>query len=175
MNLTAQQMLQALKALDHYLSRPVQLIVGGGGAMILAHHLSLATSDIDAIPSAGVTSDELDPLVKRVAEDMSIPPDWLNPYYATFTHVLPSDYGSRLEQVGIWKNLEVLALSAEDLLIMKCFAGRLKDRAHARALIRKGARINFVESHLEALKKKNIPKADAALDFLDEVTASEEG
>jgi hypothetical protein len=49
-NLTKDLMLKALLALDRKLNKKVTLIVGGGGAMILAHEFPLATSDIDAIP-----------------------------------------------------------------------------------------------------------------------------
>ena len=162
-------MLKALQALDGKLSRPVKLIVGGGGAIILTHLFPLATADIDAVPGAGTTPEELDPLVKAVAQELSLAPDWLNPYYATFTHVLPSDYSNRLVEVVHHKNLQVLALSKDDLLIMKCFARRMKDRVHARALVQAGANINRVESHIEALIGRQIPGAPEALDFLDEI------
>lgn len=169
MNLTQDMMLSALKRLDEKLTHSVTLIVGGGAAMILAHHFPLVTSDIDAIPAKGTTVGEIDPLIKEVATEMKIPKDWLNPYYSTFTHVLPSDYSTRLATVCTLKNLSVQALSKDDLLIMKCFAGRGKDRPHAKALIEGGAGIKFVEKHLEALQERGIPKSEKALDFLDEV------
>jgi hypothetical protein len=64
---------------------------------------------------------------------------------------------------------EVQALSKEDLLIMKCFAGRLKDQPHVKALIQAGANKKFAEDHIETLKAKGISGAQKALDFLDEV------
>ena len=136
--------------------------------MILAYHFPLVTTDIDGIPGAGMTAEELDPFIKQVAQELQLAPDWLNPYYVTFTHVLPTDYGTRLVTVLEFLNLKVEALSKEDLLIMKCFAARLKDQPHARALLRAGADAKFVEKHLEQLKKKGIPGAEKALDFLDE-------
>lgn len=168
MSLTAQNMLQALGALDRLLPRKVKLVIGGGGAMLLAHAYPLATEDIDAIPATGMTVQELDPLVKQVAAQLGIAADWLNPYFSTFTHVLPEDYGQRLVPVGSFKNLEALALSKEDLLIMKCFAGRRKDKTHAVALLRAGADVKRVESRLEELARRRIPGADRAVDFLDE-------
>ncbi|MEO5970190.1 MAG: DUF6036 family nucleotidyltransferase, partial [Bdellovibrionia bacterium] len=135
MNLTAEMMETALTCLDKKLNHPVRLIVGGGAAMILAHHFPLATTDIDGIPGAGSTAEELDPFIKQVAIELNIAKDWLNPYYVTFTHVLPPDYSSRLVSVFAFSHLNVLALSKDDLLIMKCFAGRFKDQPHARALL----------------------------------------
>lgn len=109
-------------------------------------------------------------MLNKSAKSLTCPPDWLNPYFLTFTHTLPQDYGQRLIKVFDGRSLEALALGREDLLIMKCFAGRAKDIAHARALIKAGANIKFVEKHIESLKKKRIPGTDKALDFLDDLS-----
>jgi hypothetical protein len=169
MELTAEQMMKAFGRLDELLDRPLRLIIGGGGAMLLAYEFPLVTDDVDGVPAAGGTLDTLPPLVQQVGRELGISQDWLNPYYSTFMHVLPSDYGSRLEMVFGGKHLRVEALSINDLLIMKCFAGRPKDIKHARMLIEKGGDVAFVEKHIESLAKKNIPRADRALDFLDEL------
>jgi hypothetical protein len=169
MNFTETTMRQALEKLDEILEIPLTLIVGGGGAMILAYHFPLSTLDIDAVPK-GMDVAELDKYVKQVAAILSLPPDWLNPYFVTFSHTLPADYGSRLVEVFCGKKLTALALSKEEMLIMKCFAHRQKDVAHAKALIKAHANIKQVERHIESLVTKRIPGAEAALDFLDDVT-----
>lgn len=162
----------ALTRLDQLLGQVkhprVILIAGGGGAMILAHNFPLATTDLDAIPKS-ISPSEIDPFVKQIAKEQDLPSDWLNPYFSTFTHTLPADYGNRLITVFDANNLAVQALSREDLLIMKCFAARAKDIAHSRALIKAGADIQFVSKHIEFLKKKRIPGSEKALDFLDEL------
>lgn len=172
-NLTAQIMRSALQKLDDLIvieknANPVTLIMGGGGAMILAHGFPLATTDVDAVPK-GMSIEELDPFVKKVAKDLGIAPDWLNPYFSTFAHTLPPGYGDRLIEVFKGKKLSAQALGKEEMLIMKCFAHRQKDVGHARALIKKGASVDFVEEHIESLKRKNIPGCDQALDFLDDL------
>jgi hypothetical protein len=162
-------MLTALNRLDQLLKGgPVTLIMGGGGAMILAHGFPMGTTDIDAVP-VGMELSELDILVKQVAVELLIAPDWLNPYFSTFSHTLPSDYGQRLIEVFSGSRLVVKALGKEEMLIMKCFAHRQKDVAHAKALILGGAKLALVESQLEHLKAKSIPGTQAALDFLDDV------
>lgn len=175
--LTAEIMKEALLSLDELLDQAwrsagktgaIQLIIGGGGAMILAHGFPLGTTDIDAVPK-GMEIAELDGFVKRVAEERKIPPDWLNPYFSTFAHTLPSDYGDRLIEVFKGRRIVGRALGKEEMLIMKCFAHRQKDVGHAKALIRGGARLEKVESQLEALRAKGIPGAQDALDFLDDV------
>lgn len=165
--------LKALKRLDELIGKKspdevITLIAGGGGAMILAHEFPLTTMDLDAIPKS-ISPTELDPMVKTIAKEQGLTPDWLNPYFATFTHTLPKDYGDRLITVWTSQNLKVLALGKEDLLIMKCFAGRAKDIAHSKSLIKTGADTDFVSKHLESLKKKKIPGSTEALDFLDEL------
>lgn len=166
--LTAEIMKTALQALDQRLHREVTLIMGGGGAMILAHGYPRGTTDIDAIPK-GMDVTELDPLVKEIAAKLSLPVDWLNPYFSTFSHTLPTDYASRLVQVFSGEHLTVQALGKEEMLIMKCFAHRQKDVAHAKALIEGGVDLRLVERQIESLIQKRIPEAEAALDFLDDV------
>lgn len=168
MNFTENLMRQALSKLDEVLESPLTLIIGGGGAMILAHHFSLSTTDIDAVPK-GMEFFELDRYVKKIASMLSIPSDWLNPYFVTFSYTLPSDYGSRLIKVFEGKKLIAWALSKEEMLIMKCFAHRQKDVAHAKALIRGGANTALVEKHIEFLSSKRIPGSREALDFLDDI------
>lgn len=167
-SLTETIMRAALAALDSELDTSVTLIVGGGGAMILAHGFPLATSDIDAFPKKMEIA-ALDALVKKVAQKERLPSDWLNPYFSSFTHTLPSDYADRLIEVFRGRYLEAFALGKEEMLIMKCFAHRQKDVGHARALLKRGADVDFVESHIEKLREKGIPGAEAALDFLDEL------
>jgi hypothetical protein len=161
-------MRQAFAALDNILTHPVELIVGGGSAMVLAHAFPLATADIDAIPK-GISFDEINIYVKQVAEELQLPNDWLNPYYYSFANVLPASYGERLVVVFEGKHILAKALGREDLLIMKCFAHRQKDVGHAKALLKAGASIDFVEEHIESLRAKGVKNAQVALDFLDDI------
>lgn len=175
--LTVEIMKKALGRLDELVnevfshtgkSGEVSLIMGGGGAMILAHGFPLGTTDIDAV-AKGMELEELDPLVKQVAVEQGIAFDWLNPYFSTFVHTLPSDYGNRLIEVFRGRRVKVLALGKEEMLIMKCFAHRQKDVGHAKQLIKKGADLDRVETQIENLKKKGIHGATEALDFLDDI------
>lgn len=161
-------MQKAFECLDEKLKQKVLLIMGGGGAMIWAHHFPLSTTDVDAIPK-GITIEELDPLIKKVADELNLPPDWLNAYFASFSYVILPDYEANLIPVFAGSHLQVKALSKNDMLIMKCFAHRPKDIGHARALLKQGADVNKVERHIESLLTKDIPHAQKALDFLDDL------
>jgi hypothetical protein len=166
--LTADGLRRAFEALDARLARPVTLVVGGGTAMLLAHGLPVRTTDVDAYPASG-RLDELLPDVRAVARELGLAPDWVNPHYETFAHVLPRDYASRLVEVFAGRRLGVVALGAEDLLVMKCFAGREKDVGHARALLGKVRELEVVERRIEELMDRGVAGARDAADFLDDL------
>lgn len=172
-SLTASEMRSSLEQLDDLLPRELTLIIGGGGAMLLAYSFPLATSDIDAV-AKGIPFDELKPLIEKVALARNLPPDWLNPWYSSFTFVLSDDYAERLVLVFKGRLLSVQALGREDLLLMKCFAHRQKDIAHARELIRSGAKTDIVYNRLDELLTKKIPGARAAFEFLEDMIDLEE-
>ena len=166
--LTRSTLEAAFGALDRRLAEPLTLVVGGGTAMMLAHGLPVRTTDVDAYPVRGRLED-LGPRIPEVAREVGIAPDWLNPHFETFAHVLPADYGSRLREVFAGERLRVMALGVEDLLVMKCFAGREKDVGHARALLRRGPDLRIVERRIEELVERGVPGALDAADFLDDL------
>ncbi|HET8539180.1 MAG TPA: DUF6036 family nucleotidyltransferase [Anaeromyxobacter sp.] len=162
----------AFEALDRRLARPVTLVVGGGTAMMLAYGLPVRTMDVDAYPKE-VSLDEILPAIREVARERGLAPDWINPHFETFAYVLPPDYGERLRPIFVGERLRAMALGVEDLLVMKCFAGREKDVGHARALLRRGPDLALVERRLHALLERRVPGAQDALDFLDDVVEGE--
>jgi len=136
--------------------------------MMLAYGLPVRTRDVDAYTATGHL-DDLAPVLRDVARELGLSSDWLNPYFETYTHVLPSDYGSRLREVFAGERLRVMALGVEDLLIMKCFAGREKDVGHARALLKKGPDLALVDGRIQQLIEKGIQGAREAGDFFDDL------
>lgn len=164
-------MLAAFESLDAALGAPTRIVVGGGAAMVLAYDHPLATQDVDAFTArGGLGMAELDAAAKATARELDIEPDWLNPHFETYTHVLPSDYAQRLRRVFTGERLIVDALGPEDLLVMKCFAGRDKDLPHARALMRTtGLDVSIVDRHLSALVERGHRGAEAAADFFDDL------
>src|SRR5690606_23704800 len=104
---------------------------------------------------------------RAVANALHIEPDWLNSHFQTFTFVLPPTYPERLRNVYRGTHLQVDALGPEDVLLMKCFAGRDKDRPHARRLLAFCEDLSIVDRHLIVLADKRVPGAEAAADFFD--------
>lgn len=166
--LTAAVLDAAFRALDARLEGPLTLVVGGGTAMMLAYGLSVRTTDVDAYPARGRLDDIAGP-IREVARELELAPDWLNPHFETFAHVLPADYGARLREVFAGRSLRVAALGVEDLLLMKCFAGREKDVGHARALLRRKPDLGLVERRIEELVERGVHGASEAADFLDDL------
>jgi hypothetical protein len=168
--LDAQGMLRALQLLDNALKDQARLVVGGGAAMVLAYNHPLATQDVDAFAArGGLRIADLDAAAKLIAKDMGIAPDWLNSHFDTFTPVLPADYATRLRRVYTGKQLAVEALSPEDLLVMKCFAGRDKDVPHARRLLQLANDLSIVDRQIALLIEKRYPGAQKAADFFDDL------
>lgn len=168
--LDAQGMLRALQLLDNALKDKARLVVGGGAAMVLAYNHPLATQDVDAFAArGGLRISDLDAAAKLIAKDMGIAPDWLNSHFDTFTAVLPADYATRLRRVYTGKQLVVEALSPEDLLVMKCFAGRDKDIPHARRLLQLANDLSIVDRQIALLIERRYPGAQKAADFFDDM------
>ena len=163
-------MLTALQRLDARMDQPARLVIGGGAAMTLAYGYPLATQDVDAFAArGGLRFGELDALARQVADELHIAPDWLNAHFETFTGVLPADYVTRLRTVYTGECLQVDALGPEDLLVMKCFAGRDKDRPHARKLIQLASDLSVVDQQLSHLAGKRYPGASKAADYFDDL------
>jgi hypothetical protein len=168
--LDPRRMRRALSDLDALLTQPARLVVGGGAAMVLAYNHPIATQDVDAFAARGsLRIGELDALAKQVAKQLDIEPDWLNAHFETFTGVLPADYATRLRNVYAGEQLRVDALGPEDLLVMKCFAGRDKDRPHARVLLRVATDLGIVDRQLALLATKRYPGAQKAADYFDDL------
>ncbi len=172
--LDAKRMKRALELLDAEIPSPARLVVGGGAAMVLAYKHPLATQDIDAFAAkGGLRLADLDAAAKVIAKKLDIEPDWLNSHFDTFTAVLPADYATRLRRVFTGKQLVVDALGPEDLLVMKCFAGRDKDLPHARKLVKIAADLSIVDRQLALLVERRYLGAEKAADFFDDLRDQE--
>jgi hypothetical protein len=163
-------MIKAFKSLDKRIEAPTRIIIGGGAALVAAYDVPISTQDVDGVPDrSSMELADFKKEVRAVGRELGISQDWLNDHFSTFLFVLPSDYGSRLVELYRGKHLEVCALGKEDLVLMKCFAGREKDIPHVRVLLKKGADLKVVDDRLHDLMQKNIPGAQKASDFFGDI------
>jgi hypothetical protein len=169
-NMNKNDMMKAFKSLDKRLKTSTRIIVGGGAALVVAYGVPISTQDVDGVPDrSSMELADFKKEVRAVGRELGVSQDWLNDHFSTFLFVLPSDYGSRLVSLYRGKNLEVCALGKEDLVIMKCFAGREKDIPHVRVLLKKGADLKVVDDRLHELMLKNVSGAQKASDFLSDI------
>lgn len=162
--------LLAFKLLDQHLRQPLKLLVAGGAAMILEYGHPEGTRDVDALSFQGFDKiEDIKEAIQAVAVELHIDADWINPYFGNFTFVLPKDYPSRLRNSFAGKHLSVVVLGPEDLLIMKLHAGRPKDDAHIRRLLKtQKIELQIVENQLQRLIDQGISGAERAAERLDD-------
>jgi predicted nucleotidyltransferase len=136
---------QAFTALGERLaSRGViaDVFVVGGAAMALAYDAKRVTRDVDArfVPH-GIVLEE----ARRVAEDLGLPPWWLNEQASVYISG-KDDPGKR--RVFDHPGLRVMAASPEHVFAMKALAARVRDIDDLRLL----AGMAGVRSSADALR-----------------------
>lgn len=98
-------------------SEHIALTIVGGGALILQDYLNRITLDIDLID---VYSNELVPIFEKY--DVNIRSN-------AFCDCMAENYAQRLKKLDIkTRSIDYYVLSLEDLVIMKLFSDRGKDR-----------------------------------------------
>ena len=97
-----------------------ELCIFGGSAMLLAFDARPTTRDVDAVfrPAALVRE-----AAAAIAEEMSLPADWLNDCVKGFASDTPEYVAEGLPQ---FPHLRVIRPSATYLLAMKCIAARVE-------------------------------------------------
>jgi predicted nucleotidyltransferase len=118
------------------------VFVVGGAAMALAYDVQRVTRDVDArfIPH-GIVLEE----ARRVAEDLGLPPWWLNEQASVYISG-KDDPGKR--RVFDHPGLRVMAASPEHVFAMKALAARVRDIDDLRLL----AGMAGVRSSADALR-----------------------
>lgn len=134
--LTRAQIEEALVRLDQGLGRRgtrAELFLVGGAVMCLALNTRDSTRDVDAWFTEPQT---VRAAAREVAEEMDLPPDWLNDAAKAF---VPE--GARFERWRTFDHLDISVADDRTLLAMKCAAARTtEDAADIRAL---AARLNL--------------------------------
>lgn len=173
MDLNKNLALQALQLLDQKLSvqnfSPFTLTVGGGGALLIEYNYPGSTVDIDAVPST-IEFEQIKPFMEEVSRELHIAPDWLNPYYQSFTVYLPRDAKDRMHTSFQGKVITVKTLGAEEILLMKLMAARAKDLGHIKHLLKLKPNLQIINDRLDELQKMFPKESSRAQDLLDELT-----
>jgi hypothetical protein len=134
--LSRDQILAALEALARELEAmgsSAELVIGGGAALVLLYNARDATRDVDAFALLSANPESLRDAVRKVAELLGLPEDWLNDGAKGYLHGLaPGDILLKRS------SLTVRAVAPQQLLAMKLCAWRDDvDIADARLLLSK--------------------------------------
>jgi predicted nucleotidyltransferase len=131
------ELTEVLAKLDKELSRPCELVVIGGAAMILHYGSQRATRDVDALFLRGDIL-ELRRAIKEVARERNLPDDWLSEAAKGFADILPRDFQRRLVPLEMpLSRLRVYVLGLPEQVAMKIVALREQDLEDLEILIGK--------------------------------------
>jgi hypothetical protein len=95
-----------------------EICLFGGTAMILAFNARLSTQDVDAVFQP---PEIIRRKAREIAEEINLPPDWLNDGVKGYVSNAPEYTNDGLPQMP---NLRIIRPTAEYLLAMKCMASR---------------------------------------------------
>ena len=157
-DMTAGDLLAALRRLGSELRDPATLTLGGSAALLLTGALDRATNDGDVVESKPDFPALLD-AVRRVQVVEQAPPGWLNTSVQSYTHVLPADYRTRLVAFGRMGRLDVLLLGRADVVLMKVYAGRPRDLQDLLAVRATEAELGHAEHRIPAIAEQEPEKA----------------
>lgn len=155
-------MLHYLSLLGARLPEAVEITVGGGAALILAHGGERQTADIDALLSAPPLDAILRQAIERVAEEEELPLGWLNDAAKGFLEVLGEGFLERRVFLKKYEKLSVYCLSRRDLILTKLFAMRAADIEDLRFLEPTPEELDSIRGELERLNRI-YPKAALAI------------
>ncbi|MCF8244084.1 MAG: hypothetical protein K9J37_02815 [Saprospiraceae bacterium] len=120
-------LIHALQELDKEVSKPCNIVMVGGAAMIVHFGAFRATMDVDVIIDPE-SSAMVKTAAKKVAAKLNLDEDWLNDGVKGFSHILPPDFQNYLSLLDIeLDNLKIYALGLAEQLAMKIIALREQD------------------------------------------------
>lgn len=121
-----------------------ELIVCGGGALLILDIIDRQTRDIDVI------APELDLVVKEIAaevgQEFGLEPGWLNNGPASLSRDLEVGWEDRIQLIYRGHNLVMHALSSRDLLASKLFAYCDRDENDLSDILKMSPSVSEIES-----------------------------
>ena len=175
--LTREKILRSLTRLGEELSKEGmsgEILLTGGAAMCLVHSARDMTKDVDALYEP---KEEINRMVKKIAEQEGLPEDWLNDSVKGFVTA-----GAPIDEFMILNGLKVTVVTPEYLLSMKLMSARYgeKDAEDIRFLMDK-LQIKTVDQAYSILTSfypanRVLPKTMYVIqEYIDELRGYEQG
>lgn len=123
-----------LTALGKHVDRPIEMIVCGGAAAILAHRMKRTTADVDLVFLSHRPPD-FENVKAQIADLFGVDANWLNEGAKGYADYLPDDFRERLIRIGLrTRSVAAWAIGRADLIVMKLASFRPEDLADVDAL-----------------------------------------
>lgn len=134
---------------------------------MLQHQLHRVTKDGNVIkshPEFGALREAL----RKVAAEERIPDHWLNDSATAYLEVLPTDFRTRLRELGPFGQLRVGLVSRRDAIVMKFFAHRAKDILDLQEMAPTVDEMAFVQAQFPRLRHLDATKTAELAALLEE-------
>lgn len=116
-----------LTSLEKYIDQPLEMIICGGAAAILAHKMKRNTADVDLV-FLSYRPPDFEKIKAEIAEEFGVDINWLNEGAKGYADYLPNDFQKRLIRINLKSKLiTAWAIGRVDLIIMKLASFRPED------------------------------------------------
>lgn len=164
-SLTASHLDEAFAALGAMFTwhQDVEILIVGGAAGMITGALppERTTGDCDVMRyEPAIVCTAIEAAAERVAQQLGLPPKWLNSDVQLRADALPQGWRSRRIWVGTYGRLTVYAISRLDLIGMKFLAHRPADLEDLTSLAVSREELEFVNQYLRELPAQGTPPAE---------------
>ena len=116
-----------IASLEKYISQPLEMIICGGAAAILAHKMKRNTADVDLL-FLSYRPPNFERIKAEIADEFGVDVNWLNEGAKGYADYLPNDFKKRLIRINLeGKLITAWAIGKVDLIVMKLAAFRPED------------------------------------------------
>ncbi len=132
--LESKRITMMLSSLGRHVDRPIEIIICGGAAAILAHRMKRTTADVDLV-FLSYRPPDFEKIKAEVADSFGVNADWLNEGAKGYADYLPDDFRERLIRIDVRsRSVTAWAIGKADLIVMKLASFRPEDLADVDAL-----------------------------------------
>ena len=127
MMLEHKKICRMIASLEKYIDQPLEMIICGGAAAILAHKMKRNTADVDLV-FLSYHPPDIERIKAEIADEFGVGAGWLNEGAKGYADYLPDDFRKRLIRINLrTKLITAWAIGRVDLIVMKLASFRPED------------------------------------------------